>query len=102
MKPCVRVYRMRIHLLKPQDWFIVTNTLVIERAHENPVTADPNVYADANGIVTMCAHCRCSRRLDNPHQWDFVPEYLERRTESTVRVSHGLCPVCYSYFYRLN
>lgn len=97
-----RIYRMRIHLLKPQDWFIVTNTLVIQRAHENPVTADLNVYADANGIVTMCAHCRCSRRLDNPHQWDFVPEYLERRTESTVRVSHGLCPVCYSYFYRLN
>ncbi len=93
---------MRIHLLKPQDWFIVTNTLVIERAHENPSTADPKVYVDANGIVTMCAHCRCSRCLDKPHQWDFVPEYLERRTESIVRVSHGLCPVCYSYFYRLN
>lgn len=97
-----RMYWMRIHLLKPQDWFVITNPLVVERAHTRSPIADPNAYVDANGIVTMCAHCRCSRRVDNPHQWDFVPEYLEKRPGVRVMVSHGLCPVCYSYFYRLS
>jgi len=95
-----RLFRMRIHLLKPQDWFVVTNSLVVERSHARAATADPNAYVDANGLVTNCAHCRCSRRVDSPDQWDFVPEYI--RLESAVKVSHGLCPVCRAYFYRSN
>jgi hypothetical protein len=96
-----RMYRMRIHLLKPQDWLVVTNPLVVERSHPRTVPADPNTYVDANGLATMCAHCRCSRRVDNPDQWDFVPEYLQPKL-SAVKVSHGLCPVCRAYFYRLS
>jgi len=95
-----RIFRMRIHLLKPQNWFIVTNPLVVERPHATTAPADANTYVNADGFVTACAHCRCSRRLDNPHQWDFVPEYL--RPESSVKVSHGLCPVCRAYFYPVN
>ena len=97
-----RVYRMRIHPLKPRAWFVVTNTLVVERPHARTATADANTYVDVNGFVTVCAHCRCSKRVDNPDQWDFVPEHLKLRLESTPRVSHGLCPVCRAYFYRFN
>jgi len=95
-----RLFRMRIHLLKPQNWFVVTNALVVERSHARTAAADPNTYVDVNGLVTTCAHCRCSRRVDNPDQWDFVPEYLQPRLEAAVKVSHGLCPVCRAYFYR--
>ncbi len=95
-----RMYRMRIHLLKPRDWLVVTNPLVVERPHARTAPADPNTYIDANGLVMMCAHCRCSRRVDNPDQWDFVPDYLQPKL-ATVKVSHGLCPVCFAYFYRL-
>jgi len=97
-----RRFRMRIQLLKPQDWFLVTNSLIVERSHAGTATADPNTYVDANGIVTNCAHCRCSRRAGSLDQWDFVPEYLQPRLESEVKVSHGLCPVCHAYFYRHN
>ena len=97
-----RIYRMRIHLLKPRDWFVVTNTLVVERPYTGTDTADANTYVDTNNLVTVCAHCRCSKRVDNPDQWDFVPEYLTPKLESTVRVSHGLCPVCRAYFYPFN
>jgi hypothetical protein len=97
-----RMFRMRIHLLKPQNWFVVTNVLTVERSHARMAAADPNAYVDTNGLVTTCAHCRCSRRVDSPDQWDFVPEYLQPRLESAVKVSHGLCPVCRAYFYRLN
>lgn len=97
-----RVFRMRIHLLKPRHWFVVTNTLVVERPHGGTAMADANTYVDANGFVTVCAHCRCAKRVDNPDQWDFVPQYLQLRLESTPKVSHGLCPVCRAYFYRFN
>ena len=95
-----RIFRMRIHLLKPQNWFIVTNPLLVERPHTKTAPAQTNTYVNADGFVIACAHCRCSRRLDNPEQWDFVPEYL--RSESSVKVSHGLCPVCRAYFYPVN
>lgn len=97
-----RIYRMRIHLLKPQDWFVVTNTLVVERPHTGTATADASTYVNTSGLVTVCAHCRCSKRLDNPDQWDFVPEYLKLALEFKPKVSHGLCPVCRAYFYRVN
>jgi hypothetical protein len=97
-----RTFRMRIHLLKPQNWFVVTNALTVERSHARTATADPNGYVDANGFITNCAHCRCSKRVDSPDQWDFVPEYIQPRLASAVKVSHGLCPVCRAYFYRLN
>ncbi len=97
----LRKFRMRIHLLKPRNWFVITNTLFVERSHTRTAVADPNTYADANGLVTMCAHCRCSKRVDNPDQWDFVSDYLHPRLESTVKISHGLCPLCRAYFYRL-
>lgn len=97
-----RTFRMRIHPLQPQGWFVITNTLIVERSHTGTATADSNTYVDGNGFVTACAHCRCSRRLDNPDQWDFVPQHLQLRLDSPVKVSHGLCPVCRAYFYRFN
>jgi hypothetical protein len=94
-----RIFRMRIHLLKARDWFVVTNALVVERPHSGMATNDPDRYVDRNGLITMCAHCRCSRRVDSPDHWDFVPEYLQPL--ESVRVSHGLCAVCRAYFYHL-
>ncbi len=97
-----RVFRMRIHLLKPRNWFVVTNTLVVESPHRETATADASAHVDANGFITICAHCRCTKRIEDPNQWDFVPQYLQLSLESIPKVSHGLCPVCRAYFYRLN
>ena len=91
-----RMFRMRIHLLKAQNWYVVTNPLVVERPHTQTSAADATTYVNVSGLVTMCAHCRCSRRVDDPGQWDFVPEYL---IQPPVRVSHSLCAVCRAYFY---
>jgi hypothetical protein len=96
-----RMFRMRIHVVKPEHWFVVTNSLLVERSHTRMMwRAEPDEYMDANGLITVCAHCRCSKRIDNPNQWDFVPEYVEPALNYTARVSHGLCPVCLVYFYR--
>lgn len=94
-----RKFRMRIHLLKAQNQFVVTNPLSFDRPHARESRADTDTYVNANGFITMCAHCRCSKRLDNSDQWDFVPEYLQISSLSGSKISHGLCPVCRAYFY---
>jgi len=96
-----RMFRMRIHLLKPQSWFLVTNSLIRTRSHAKVAAPDPNTYVDSDGLITMCAHCRCSRRVDKPAQWDFVPKYLRLRGKASLHVSHGFCPLCCAYFYPL-
>src|SRR5579872_1716655 len=56
-----RKLRMRTHLLN-SGWLLVTNTLVVEMAHLNIVPGKQDAYTSADGMITMCSHCRCSRR----------------------------------------
>ena len=90
-----RTFRMLIHLLASEG-LLVTNTLVVEKPHDRVVEGNSDVYADEDGIICMCAHCRCSRRRDKSGQWDFVPAHFKIHP---LQVSHGLCQVCRAYFY---
>ena len=93
-----RTFQMRIHpLLVPAPWFLVTNPLVAERPHTHAAPASGEYFK--HGMVTMCAHCRCSRWNGTPERWDFVPEYLQFTGPETAQVTHGLCPICVAYFY---
>ena len=93
-----RRFQMRIHLLDGRSSrFLVTNPLLVERPHERWSSAsDTYVTRD---FITMCSHCRCSRRKGTPEHWDFVPEYLRLTGADKLRVTHGLCPICLVYFY---
>ena len=92
-----RQFRMRIHWLIP-DLFLVTNTLAIEAAHANISNGNLDGYLSPGGAISMCSHCRCTRRIDAPEQWDFVPTHLEL-SPKVAKISHGLCPICRTYFY---
>ena len=65
-----RKCRMRIHFLKSRSSFLITNPLVIESPHINSVKAALNTYFGTNGLMMMCVHCRCSKQVGNPDQWD--------------------------------
>lgn len=91
-----RKFQMRIHPLRPEGWYLVTNTLVIEKPHTATVTSGLEGYVNCDGQITVCSHCRSSRHADRPEQWDFVPVHLER---NLANISHGLCPICLEYFY---
>ncbi len=91
-----RKFQMRIHLLAPSGWFLVTNSLLIERPHAATISSGLEDFVNPDGIVTVCMHCRCSRRAAPPEQWDFVPAHLDRNLSN---ISHGLCPLCLEYFY---
>jgi hypothetical protein len=93
-----RQYRMRIHFMAGRSWFLVTNALVSRRPHAHPSKPDVDVYM-RHGVVIMCAHCRCSKRIDRPNQWDFVQEHLRFKGIELLAVSHALCPICQAYFY---
>lgn len=92
-----RKFRMGVHLLN-SNWLMVSNTLLVEKAHSRENPAHDSVYRNNDGQIIMCAHCRCSQRTDEPRRWDFVPAHLEARPLS-LGVSHGLCPLCRAYFY---
>jgi hypothetical protein len=93
-----REYRMRMHPLRHLDWFLVSNALVVSSPYESASAASHETYFNG-GVITMCAHCRCSRRCCSPDRWDFVPEYLQFKGWELLKVSHGLCPICQAYFY---
>jgi hypothetical protein len=94
-----RKYLMRIHPLRKKGSFLVTNTLAVERSHSTLFDATSEAYCGNNGLIMMCAHCRCTRRVGDPESWDFVPEYFLLPDKDSLRVTHGLCPVCHAYFY---
>jgi hypothetical protein len=93
-----RRFRMRIHPMKRFGWYLVSNTLVVERTHRSEAEAVDQAYF-SGGILMMCAHCRSVRRAAAPERWDFVPAYLRFKGKDRLKVSHGLCPVCSAHFY---
>lgn len=89
-----REFRMQIFPLA--HGFAVVHSLRLEHPHAlDPVPPDPRHVA-ASGIITMCAHCRRTRRAAEPVVWDWVPDYLRSRP---LAISHGLCPPCRQHFY---
>jgi hypothetical protein len=90
-----RLFRMQIFPLLPEGYAVV-HSLRVEHPHKDPGLGPSEIYRGAEGIITMCAHCRRTRRATEPTVWDWVPEYLRSKT---LRVSHGLCPPCHHYFY---
>jgi hypothetical protein len=90
-----RKFRMQIQILDTFG-YLVRNSLVIERPHDSSSLPEGVEYLNADSIISMCMHCRCSRRTTPPFHWDFVPAHLERGVKN---ISHSLCPVCLEYFY---
>jgi hypothetical protein len=97
-----RVFSMHVYPLAHHGGLIVTNSPVIERAH-NPADREPRLglvstYLQESGLIVQCAHCRRIRRPGLPETWDWVPAWVE---SCPPNVSHGLCHPCFEYHYGL-
>ncbi len=90
-----RIYEMRIRRLTSPERFLFENVLVVEHEHEYEKQGNTQ-YAKNGGSITMCSHCRYTRRLGEPTVWDFVPSHLQGKM---LNVVHRLCPLCRAYFY---
>jgi hypothetical protein len=97
-----RVFAMHVYPLSHQAGLIVTNSLVIERAHD-PESREPQLdlartYVQESGLIIQCAHCRRIRRTSGREGWDWVPVWVESCPRN---VSHGLCHPCFQYHYEI-
>ena len=95
-----RKFRMQTYALADRAGFIVINSLVVEAPHD-PVVRPPQAavlgrYLDGRGVLVQCAHCRRVQRGADTVSWDWVPEWAERSPPLT---SHGVCPICFDYYY---
>jgi hypothetical protein len=92
----LRKFLMRVHPIEPDGWFLVTNNLVLEREHLPGKPNSVKDYVNAHGLIQVCVHCRCSKRVTPPERWDSVGAHLK---PERTGVTHGLCPICREYFY---
>jgi hypothetical protein len=93
-----RTFEMQILPIEEPSGYAVINALRVEDRMERirpALVLGPEYVSDA-GIITVCSHCRRTRRVDCSDQWDWVPDNLKPVQRN---VSHGLCPICYAYFY---
>jgi hypothetical protein len=102
-----RLFHMRAVFLG-EGHVLLENSLRVERGHgadHSSLPASSERYVNKDGIVTMCMHCRRTKRMaEFPERlneiaemvWDWVPAYVETPPR---QVSHGLCRMCYPLFF---
>lgn len=96
-----RLFRMEIRPIETTAGFVLVHALRVERPHgidRETFSPDAARYANSRGLITMCAHCRKTKRASEPEVWDWVPAYLSPLAPRT-RITHGLCGPCLAYFY---
>lgn len=94
-----RRFLMTIYPLRGAG-LLVVNTLATECDHNRderpPHIADTSVYADGDGIVRQCSHCRRIQVPASQDLWHWVPAWVEHCPPQT---SHTLCNFCLDYYY---
>ena len=97
-----RFFHMRVLPLS-SGHLLVENSLFTERPHEAGGISsgvDHSRYIDQNEFITMCANCRRVMAWNSEGKtWDWVPAYL---ISTPVPLSHGLCPTCLAYYYKVS
>jgi len=93
-----RLFHMALHACNDSRLLVVNSQL---RERVSPLPAHDRSTKDtsfrmADGRVTMCAHCRRSKRQDNPKTWDWVARFV---AQPGPNVAHDLCAQCREYFY---
>lgn len=94
----IRLFRMA--MIRAGDGLLVSNHLRLEEASSvrpRLTEAERESYISDDGIATLCANCRKTKRRDDESQWVWIPEFLEH---PPLKVSHGLCPRCATDFYQ--
>ena len=93
-----RQFHMALRKVEYSGLLVVNSYLPNQRtplSAPNEALADL-LYESPGGFITMCAHCRRTRRQDDSNTWDWLSRFLR---DTGRKVSHGLCPRCTSYLY---
>ncbi len=93
-----RLRHMRILPLEGSSGLAIVNSMRVEQLHgaERPGFSPTVTYFNTHGMITLCCNCRRALRQDASGVWDWVPAFLQ---PEKWEITHGMCPVCVSYFY---
>lgn len=87
------------YILPDHGHLAIINTMLFTVEREAPPSvSDWGPYQGARrGLVTQCSHCR---RIKNrrSRRWELHSETF-LPTSETPRMSHGLCELCFEYFF---
>jgi hypothetical protein len=91
-----REFRMRVLPVEGRQ-LLCEHTLVrVDSTDASTPAADleETRYRGAHGLISMCAQCGRTKRLDG--QWQWIPSWAAQSPPAT---SHGLCASCFSCYY---
>jgi hypothetical protein len=93
-----RLFHMSMHPVDGSGLLIVNSYLADQRSPlpAEDLSVPESAYRSPAGVVTMCAHCRRTRREAQSRIWDWVPQFVRNPGKT---ISHGLCPACVRFFY---
>src|SRR6185369_2856820 len=76
-----RLLHMNILPLKRSKELAFINSTRVERVHgaERPASPPTDIYFSAHGMISVCCHCRRTRRQGASDVWDWVPVFLLTR-----------------------
>jgi hypothetical protein len=95
-----RSYYQIVYPLKSESLLCV-NSLRVEQDHEikGNISHSPNITEYThNSTMEQCGHCRRTKNMLHPNQWDWVPYYISHPLPS---IKHTLCDSCSGYFSQL-
>lgn len=97
---CERHYHQIAYALEADGGLLIVNSPIVKRVVEHPLhgglwSSDPD-YADDDGLLHQCMHCRRFRRRGESEQWDWIPDWAQDFPRPT---SHGLCATCFFFHY---
>ena len=90
-----RVFQMQVFPLPASGGFLLINSLHVSTRHRRKGSDASDLQYVRDGGLTMCCHCRRTRRLDSG-VWDWVPAYLNQKAH---HVAADLCQICFCFFY---
>ncbi|MBI2258017.1 MAG: hypothetical protein HYU67_03860 [Flavobacteriia bacterium] len=93
-----RIFHMDVFPIATKKGLIVINSLkkseAITQHNFKPNTKD---YLQKDGLYYQCSNCRKTQHSKNLHQWDWIPDWVEKCPNNT---SHTICPICFDFYWK--
>jgi len=94
-----RTFRLTVYPLGNAEGLLLVNSLKVEAPQQQmPSPSLAERYINAHGVITQCCHCRKFRPVGEKNAWDWIPAWV-RHMPMPERVSHGLCEMCFGFYY---